>query len=75
MYVSEGMTSFRVYWEDMSGNKNNYFTEGLNKDEVLNEAEADIKRMYMASFTVTGLEERVNNRWVNVKINRKWYAN
>jgi hypothetical protein len=73
MYVSEGMTAFRVYWLDMSGNSNSYFDEGLNKDDILNEAEENIKRQYLASFTVVGLEERINKRWVKIDIDRKWY--
>lgn len=73
MYVPEGKIGFRVYWEDMSGERKELFTNGLNQETVLNEAIDYIRNhIYMASFTIVGLEQLVGRRWEKVEIKKTW---
>lgn len=73
MYVPEGEIGYRVYWEDMSGHRQELFTSGTDKDTVLCEAIDYIRnRIYMASFTIVGLEQLIGRRWEKIETKRTW---
>ncbi|PLS19315.1 hypothetical protein CVD28_02565 [Bacillus sp. M6-12] len=73
MYVPEGEIGFRVYWEDKAGTKQELFTSGLDKEQVVAEAIDYIRnRIYMDSFTIVGLEQLGKRGWEKVEIKRTW---
>lgn len=73
MYIPKGEIGFRVYWEDRNGYKNELFTSGLDKETAVNEAIEYIKNhVYMASFTIVGLEKLIERRWEKVEMKRTW---
>jgi hypothetical protein len=73
MYVPEGEIGYRVYWADMFGHRKELFTSGTDKETVLTEAIDYIRnKIYLASFTIVGLEQRVNRRWEKVEIEKIW---
>lgn len=73
MYVPEGKIGYRVYWEDMTGNENEIFASGFNNEDVLISVIDYIRNnLYMASFTIVGMEQRINNSWEPIDCKRQW---
>lgn len=73
MYIPEGEVGFRLYWEDMCGERNTLFTSALNQEQALSEGMEYIRdRLYMASFTIVGLEKSANRCWEKIEISRLW---
>lgn len=73
MYIPEGKKGFNVYWKDMNNTTNNLFTSGIDKNTVVNEAIDYIRnKIYLASFTIIGLEQWNGSRWEKVEIKKQW---
>ncbi|PER55647.1 hypothetical protein CN495_07795 [Bacillus thuringiensis] len=73
MCSPEEAIGFKVYWEAMNGKRNELFTKGLDKEQVIEDAIAYIRdKIYMASFTIFGLEQSGNKGWEKVSIRNIW---
>lgn len=73
MYVPEGEIAFRLHWEDMNRNKQELFTSALNQEQAISEGIEYIRnKIYMASFSIVGLEQLIERKWQKIEITRMY---
>lgn len=73
MYIPDEAIGFKVYWEDMNGKRNELFTNGESKEQVIEDAITYIReKVYMASFKIVGLEQSGVKGWEKVSIDTRW---